>query len=159
MTQPTEQDRVDFEAWISKPPFDKDTSRYDADSSWPGSYRLLSVDLAWCAWQEAQAKMQARVAELEAEKWNAQIAEAALLSVEKERDGLEELWGRHQRECSKLKRKACSDEYESRIRADAVREAINAVEQKQNIHISSDGRTYIDVERLEEYANHIEGGA
>jgi hypothetical protein len=32
--------------------------------------------------------LQARVAELEAEKWNAQIAEAALLSVEKERDCL-----------------------------------------------------------------------
>ena len=44
---------------------------------------------AACVLADEVEQLQARVAELEAEKWNAQIAEAALLSVEKERDTLE----------------------------------------------------------------------
>lgn len=38
--------------------------------------------------EQERAALQARVAELEAEKWNAQIAEGALASVEQERDEL-----------------------------------------------------------------------
>lgn len=83
MIEATEQDRAAFEAWISKPPFEYSTAKFGN-----GEYVYATVGFAWKAWQEAQAKMQARVAELEAEKWNTQIAEAALLSVEKERDGL-----------------------------------------------------------------------
>ena len=60
MTQPTERDRADFEAWISKPPFEYSTAKFGN-----GEYVYATVGFAWKAWQEAQAKMQARVAELE----------------------------------------------------------------------------------------------
>lgn len=81
MTQPTEQDRpMSAIAAITE----------SFECQWP----LLSestVRVDYKEWQEVLAEhsaLQARVAELEAEKWNAQIAEAGLLSVEKERDGL-----------------------------------------------------------------------
>lgn len=60
MTQPTEQDRADFEAWISKPPFEYSTAKFGN-----GEYVYATVGFARKAWQTAQAKMQARVAELE----------------------------------------------------------------------------------------------
>ena len=39
------KDRAAFETWISAPPFERDVGRYPED-----------VDLAWEAWQEAQAR-------------------------------------------------------------------------------------------------------
>ena len=194
MTQPTEQDRQEFESWVSRSPYEYSIDRYPDSAAFPGTYKSIRVDLAWHAWQEAQAKMQARVAELEAicenvpegctpadarvlreanhamvdevarlnslceslndtarhnfsvaveigeklqsEKWHKDVAEAALLSVEKERDGL----------ASKLKLvidcgdsccdEYCKDEWElavnasadkaiAKLKADAVREALN----------------------------------
>lgn len=51
-----EQERKRFEAWISKPPFEKVISRFPNDervTAWPGQYRDINVDLAWNAWREA----------------------------------------------------------------------------------------------------------
>lgn len=51
-----EAQRKLFEAFISSPPFEKDVSRYPNDHdrfAWPGSYRDISVDLAWNAWVNA----------------------------------------------------------------------------------------------------------
>lgn len=84
-----EQARADFETWISNPPFEYSTARFGN-----GEYVYATVGFAWKAWQAAQAKMQARVAELESEKWNAQIAEGALASVEQERDKWQEIANR-----------------------------------------------------------------
>lgn len=66
MTQPTEQDRQEFESWVSRSPYEYSIDRYPDSSAFPGTYKSIRVDLAWHAWQEAQAKMQSRVAELEA---------------------------------------------------------------------------------------------
>ena len=49
-------DRERFEAWISGPPYELKPLRYPDDATkcaWPGSYRSLDIDLAWCAWQAA----------------------------------------------------------------------------------------------------------
>ena len=47
--------RDQFEAWISAPPFEHSIERCPTDGThaWPGSYRVLSVDLAWQAWKAA----------------------------------------------------------------------------------------------------------
>lgn len=66
MTQPTEQDRQEFESWVSRSPYEYSIDRYPDSAAFPGTYKSIRVDLAWHAWQEAQAKMQSRVAELEA---------------------------------------------------------------------------------------------
>lgn len=48
-------EREAFEAWISAPPFAYCIDRFPADDPyWPGCYQVLSVDLAWRAWQEAK---------------------------------------------------------------------------------------------------------
>lgn len=57
---PSEADeRQRFEAWISGPPYERDPLRYPDDATkyaWPGNYRSLDIDLAWCSWQaRAQA--------------------------------------------------------------------------------------------------------
>lgn len=49
-------DREDFEAAISGPPCERDVRRFHDDpdrAAWPGNYRDIAVDLAWCMWQEA----------------------------------------------------------------------------------------------------------
>lgn len=61
-----ENSRAEFEAFVSAPPYEYNTDRYPGSAAFPGTYKSLRVDLAWCAWQEAQGKMQARVAKLEA---------------------------------------------------------------------------------------------
>lgn len=51
-----DQCRAEFEAHISGPPFERDTSRFPNDErryAWPGNYRDINVDLAWQAWQTA----------------------------------------------------------------------------------------------------------
>ena len=48
--------RADFEAWVSAPPFEKDTRRFPNQSdrfAWPDQYRSYEVELAWEAWQAA----------------------------------------------------------------------------------------------------------
>jgi len=51
-------DREAFEAAISCPPYERNIRRYPEEPeryAWPGNYRDISVDLAWCMWQEALA--------------------------------------------------------------------------------------------------------
>ena len=45
--------RAAFEAWISRPPFEKDIARFSDLDTWPGAYTSYSVHLAWDAWQAA----------------------------------------------------------------------------------------------------------
>ena len=45
--------REAFEAFISAPPFEMPTERFDDRCAWPGSYTELEVDLAWQAWKAA----------------------------------------------------------------------------------------------------------
>jgi hypothetical protein len=51
-----DQQREAFEAWISAPPFERETDRFPQDETkfaWPGAYRDYKVELAWEAWQAA----------------------------------------------------------------------------------------------------------
>lgn len=57
----TEARRAAFEAWISSPPFERETERFGEGSAWPGNYRELDVDLAWQAWSDATADTIARL--------------------------------------------------------------------------------------------------
>ncbi len=43
--------REAFEAFISAPPFEMPTERFDDRCAWPGGYTELEVDLAWQAWK------------------------------------------------------------------------------------------------------------
>lgn len=45
--------REAFEAFISAPPFEMPTERFDDRGAWPGGYTELEVDLAWQAWKAA----------------------------------------------------------------------------------------------------------
>lgn len=48
-------EREKFEAWISAPPYEYDTSRgsrFTEAGAWPWKYKDYQVELAWCAWQE-----------------------------------------------------------------------------------------------------------
>ena len=56
--------RAAFEAWISAPPFEREVERFGENSAWPGNYRELDVDLAWCAWSAAMALTRERCAAL-----------------------------------------------------------------------------------------------
>lgn len=49
---PTSERRDKFEAWISAPPYERETRRQDQSASWPGQYHDYHVQLAWEAWQE-----------------------------------------------------------------------------------------------------------
>lgn len=46
-------EREAFEAAISGPPYERSVARFPDDdtSAWPGNYRNIDVDLAWCMWQ------------------------------------------------------------------------------------------------------------
>ena len=57
-------DREAFEAWISGPPYECEVTRFPEGSAWPGNYRAVSVDLAWCAWQAATAAERERCAKV-----------------------------------------------------------------------------------------------
>jgi hypothetical protein len=55
-SSPAAEVREAFEAAISASPYERSVSRYPDDatrSAWPGNYRDIAVDLAWCMWQEA----------------------------------------------------------------------------------------------------------
>ena len=56
--------RAAFEAWISSPPYEREVERFGEHSAWPGNYRELDVDLAWCAWSEAMATTRERCASI-----------------------------------------------------------------------------------------------
>jgi hypothetical protein len=46
-----EQDiaRIAFEGWVSSPPYEREIARFDWHSEWPGQYKDIAVELAWCA--------------------------------------------------------------------------------------------------------------
>jgi hypothetical protein len=49
-------DRKAFEQIISSPPYEKSVARWPDDPekfAWPGSYKLIDVDLAWHLWCDA----------------------------------------------------------------------------------------------------------
>jgi hypothetical protein len=51
-------EREAFEKWISQPPYEKDVTKYPDDpafAAWPKCYRDIAVQLAWDAWQAANA--------------------------------------------------------------------------------------------------------
>lgn len=56
--------RAAFEAWISAPPYEREVERFGESSAWPGNYRELDVDLAWCAWSAAMATTRERCAQI-----------------------------------------------------------------------------------------------
>ena len=56
--------RAAFEAWISAPPFEREVERFGENSAWPGNYRELDVDLAWCAWSAAMSITRERCARI-----------------------------------------------------------------------------------------------
>jgi hypothetical protein len=56
--------RAAFEAWISAPPYEREVERFGENSAWPGNYRELDVDLAWCAWSAAMATARDRCAQI-----------------------------------------------------------------------------------------------
>lgn len=62
--EPTVRPRAAFEAWISGPPYEREVERFGEGSAWPGNYRELDVDLAWCAWSAAVALTRERCAAL-----------------------------------------------------------------------------------------------
>lgn len=47
-------DRQRFEAWVSGPPYEYHIDRFPRESSWPGQYRNIAVELAWLAWREGR---------------------------------------------------------------------------------------------------------
>lgn len=56
--------RAAFEAWISAPPYEREVERFGENSAWPGNYREIDVDLAWCAWSAAVAATRERCAQI-----------------------------------------------------------------------------------------------
>ena len=56
--------RAAFEAWISSPPYEREVERFCEGSAWPGNYREIDVDLAWCAWSAAMATTRDRCAQI-----------------------------------------------------------------------------------------------
>lgn len=47
--------REQFESWIEKPPYERDTLRHGDATPWPGQYIDIDVQLAWESWQAAKA--------------------------------------------------------------------------------------------------------
>lgn len=59
--------REAFEAFISAPPFEMPTERFDDRGAWPGGYTELEVDLAWQAWKASHDAAQAEIDRLQAQ--------------------------------------------------------------------------------------------
>lgn len=59
--------RQDFEAWIKAPPYERHPLRFpETSATWPGNYRELNIDLAWCAYQAGADSQQAQIERLRA---------------------------------------------------------------------------------------------
>ena len=74
--------RKAFEAFISAPPFEMPTERFDDRGAWPGSYTELEVDLAWQAWKAATDAAQAEIDKLQAQLVHQQASYEAEIKVE-----------------------------------------------------------------------------
>lgn len=46
--------RSEFEAWVSAAPFEGSINRHGDGAGFPGTYRDIKVDLAWCAFRHAK---------------------------------------------------------------------------------------------------------
>lgn len=52
-----DRSRLQFEQWVSSPPYEYETLRYPNDparQAWPGQYKSITVQLAWDSWREAR---------------------------------------------------------------------------------------------------------
>jgi hypothetical protein len=125
--------RAAFEAWISAPPFEREVKRFGENSAWPGNYRKLDVDLAWCAWSAAMALASQRVRQLEAAEEGA--AEAFGVVVQDKRD--------LEAECHKL-RELLDSAYAQIRRLHALNqellEALKRIADPRNIHFAGDAQ-------------------
>ena len=59
-TSPTPEGREEFEAWISAPPYERETHRQGQSLAWPGQYYDYHVQLAWEAWQESRTGLRSK---------------------------------------------------------------------------------------------------
>ena len=50
-----DMESVEFEKFVTAPPFEYSAERMTELSAWPGNYRSLAVQLAWEAWQARAA--------------------------------------------------------------------------------------------------------
>ena len=48
--------RMAFERWITRPPYERSIRRFGDEGAWPKQYKDLSVQLAWESWQEASKR-------------------------------------------------------------------------------------------------------
>jgi len=55
--------RVQFEQWITAPPFEREIHRQGQSNSWPGQYHDYQTQLAWEAWLEAVQQSRAHLEE------------------------------------------------------------------------------------------------
>lgn len=53
----TEQERINFESWITSPPYEKPIDILKEGGSFPGQYRAYEVQLAWEAYQAGRAAL------------------------------------------------------------------------------------------------------
>ena len=74
--------REAFEAFISAPPFEMPTERFDDRGAWPGGYTELEVDLAWQAWKASHDAAQAEIDRLQAQLVRQQASYEAEIKVE-----------------------------------------------------------------------------
>lgn len=85
-------DRGAFERWVSAPPFEYSIERMTEKSAWPGSYRSIEVQLAWCAWREVHLDLRARLAEVreafDLMKTAKELAVEGALAFKAERDAM-----------------------------------------------------------------------
>jgi uncharacterized protein with WD repeat len=181
MTQPTEQDRHEFDptpagdygtllvqfkgllrlynseaatrSEMSKTITDLKKRLVDGANDSVNSQRAANARLT-----DEVERLQAREAELEAEKWNAQIAEAALLSVEKDIDGLAaKLAHLESLSADELLRPTVLSVGLAKLKADAVREACDKVVGNYRMcHEDKSGNVYLNITALRDYADQIE---
>ena len=74
--------REAFEAFISAPPFEMPTERFDDRGAWPGGYTELEVDLAWQAWKAATDAAHGEIDKLQAQLVRQQKSYEAEIKVE-----------------------------------------------------------------------------
>lgn len=147
-----ENSRPEFEMWVSSSPFEYNTERYPDSSAFPGTYKSIRVDLAWHAWRESRQEV-VGLLEANAEIYGDYLAaekrceelQARVAELEAERTELL---------CTVSALKAELDEFDiARIKAQAIREAVKYAAEKA----LEEGWHTLDSNTLLEYARQIEG--
>lgn len=88
-----------FEAWIKAPPYERRPLRFpETSATWPGNYRELDIDLAWCAYQAGADSQQAQIERLRSER---EIQESAMANL---RAGLRECSTARDSEIERMRR-------------------------------------------------------